>query len=182
MSKRSKNKKIAPDQKEKLEENVADHKPSGKKNTLLTVSLVIISLMLVLIGGFLIAKFPSALKEGNPQQSETPSTIKSPELKETRHLILDRIPSNLKKSLNYIVLSGEDNSYIIGISENENINNQFKTKKLTLGMLVTIESTKPIKLKNEPKELTELRKRLKNTKLVMLKDILPIQTKFKKVD
>jgi hypothetical protein len=96
---------------------------------------------------------------------------------ENQKILLDFLLSKSKKDLSYLVLSHEKNTYLLAITEDKNIRRLLNSKQLHIGQKVEVETSEPIKFKNEPKEVTELKRKLKRVTLVKLKKLKTIETR-----
>lgn len=91
--------------------------------------------------------------------------------------LLDFYPSKTEENITYVVLSNPNNTYLIAISKDMTLRKSLLSKKLRVGQKVDVEVSKPIKFRKEPKEITELKIKLKKTTLVMLEGIKSVKTR-----
>lgn len=96
---------------------------------------------------------------------------------ENEKTLLDFILSKSKKDLSYLVLSYKENTYLLAITEDKNIQDLLKSRKLHIGQKVVVETSEPIKFKKEPREITELKKKLKRVTLVKLKKLETVEAR-----
>jgi hypothetical protein len=153
----------------------------NRPNRTFPIITILFSAILIILALGLLLKAPEIVKAPNIQKTEMEAgltklnvTTNNKSLTTESHTLLDIKASQSKKGLIYIILSGKDNSYILALSEDAAVRERIKTKELRIGQSVTINVSKPISFKREPQEVSELKKKLKRVKLVMLKSIEPI--------